>query len=94
MTAPMAAAGPTIGPRIGVDLGGTKIEGLLLDSDGQERARHRVATPRNDYAATIGTIAGLVTKLETAVGDDGNRPAIPVGIGMPGSIAPGRGLET
>ena len=83
MTAPMAAAGPTIGPRIGVDLGGTKIEGLLLDSDGQERARHRVATPRNDYAATIQAIRDLVLRLEAGAGEIAS-----VGVGMPGSLSP------
>jgi fructokinase len=38
--------------RIGIDLGGTKIEGILLDADGSEAARHRIPAPRDDYAAS------------------------------------------
>src|SRR5690606_10399646 len=49
--------------RIGIDLGGTKIEGVALDSNGSVRARERIATPRNDYAATIVAIRDLVRLL-------------------------------
>jgi fructokinase len=72
---------------IGVDLGGTKIEGAAFASDGSELARFRVASPREDYAATIRAIAELVLRLEGAAAAPGN-----VGIGMPGSISPRTGL--
>ena len=74
-------------PRIGIDLGGTKIEGAFFSRDGRELGRLRIATPRHDYAATIEAIAGLVAHLERAGGQ-----AATVGIGMPGSIAPASGL--
>ena len=73
--------------RIGVDLGGTKIEGVVLDAHGQIAARHRVATPRDDYGATVEAIAGIVDRLER---DAGVRCS--VGIGMPGAISPATGL--
>ena len=73
--------------RIGIDLGGSKIEGLLLDCAGQERARHRVATPRNDYDGTIQAIRDLVLRLEAGTGEIAS-----VGIGMPGSLSPATGL--
>jgi fructokinase len=68
--------------RIGIDLGGTKIEGAVLDSSGNPRIRRRVATPRGDYDATIGTIAALVRNLEREVGS-----RCSVGVGMPGTIS-------
>jgi len=72
--------------RIGIDLGGTKIEGIVLDSS-REAARLRVDTPRGDYGATLGAIAGAVDALErrTATGAT-------VGIGIPGTISPSTGL--
>lgn len=73
--------------RIGVDLGGTKIEAIALDDEGHERLRRRVATPRGDYAGTIAEIAGLVEGLE---GELGTRTT--VGVGMPGAISPATGL--
>lgn len=73
--------------RIGIDLGGTKIEGIALGPDGTERARKRVPSPRNDYAATIAAIRDLVASLEAEAGTQGN-----VGIGMPGAISPATGL--
>src|SRR5262245_42940669 len=51
------------GWRIGIDLGGSKIEGILLSPDEGELARYRVATPRNDYAATIAAIVDLAARL-------------------------------
>jgi len=48
--------------RIGVDLGGTKIEFVALERDGTELRRHRIATPRHDYQGTVQAIAGGVTK--------------------------------
>lgn len=74
-------------PRIGIDLGGTKIEGAAFSRDGREFGRLRIATPRHDYAATIEAIAGLIAHLEGAGGQ-----VATVGIGMPGSIAPASGL--
>jgi len=70
------------GARIGIDLGGTKIEGLLLGPDGAERARQRIATPR-DYEATIAAVTGLVARLETEAGVKAR-----VGVAIPGSLSP------
>ena len=72
--------------RIGIDLGGTKIEIVALDPAGTESFRRRIATPRGDYEGTIAAIASLVRAAEAAVG-----PAT-VGIGMPGTISPATGL--
>ncbi len=72
--------------RIGIDLGGTKIEGLALAPDGTELARLRVATPQSDYAATLGRIADVVDRLEQKAGGRSR-----VGIGTPGSISPYNG---
>jgi fructokinase len=54
--------------RIGIDLGGTKIEAAVLGDDGSVRARRRVATPRDDYPATLRSIAALVEDLEAEMG--------------------------
>lgn len=72
--------------RIGIDLGGTKIEGIALDDRGAERARRRVATPDGDYAGTISAIAKIVADLETEAG-----PARSIGIGIPGTLSPATG---
>jgi fructokinase len=72
--------------RIGIDLGGTKIEAIALGDRGDERLRRRVATPR-DYDGTLAAIAGLVAFVERETGDPGS-----VGIGMPGAISPATGL--
>ncbi|SNS94310.1 fructokinase [Granulicella rosea] len=66
--------------RIGVDLGGTKIEALAMDGAGVELARYRVATPRGDYDGTVKAVEGLVRRLESEVG-----PAT-VGVGIPGTM--------
>ncbi|MEQ8859562.1 MAG: ROK family protein [Pseudomonadales bacterium] len=72
--------------RIGIDLGGSKISGVVLTTHGRELARLRAATPRQDYAATVSAIAALVAQLEAAAGLE---PASsPVGIGTPGSWQP------
>lgn len=71
--------------RIGIDLGGTKIEGILLDNLGVEKARVKVATPTGDYKATIQAINNLVTNLEQ-LGNLKNTET-PIGIGIPGSIS-------
>ena len=73
--------------RIGVDLGGTKIEAIALGDDGHELARRRVPTPRHDYDATIRAIVSLVNGIEQETGNQGS-----VGVGMPGSLSPASGL--
>jgi len=73
--------------RIGLDLGGTKIEGVALDDEGAQLARRRVATPRNDYDETLRAMAGLVRDLEAETGRRGT-----VGVGMPGALSPATGL--
>jgi fructokinase len=72
--------------RIGIDLGGTKIEGIALEGS-REVARLRVDTPRDDYSATLTAIASLVAHLEHRTGAHGS-----VGIGIPGAISPATGL--
>jgi fructokinase len=76
-----------MGMRIGIDLGGTKIEALAIDDQGVELARHRIDTPRDDYDATIVAMVGLVRRLEKQTGRTGT-----VGAGIPGSISRITGL--
>ncbi|MBF0178559.1 MAG: ROK family protein [Magnetococcales bacterium] len=71
--------------RIGIDLGGSKIEIVLLDPDGGIRYRERRPTPQGEYAATLHVVAGLVRDAESALALVGG---IPVGIGIPGSVSP------
>jgi fructokinase len=80
--------------RLGVDLGGTKLEIVALDADGRERLRRRMATPRDGYAATLAAVAGLVRDAERELADElGLVPdAVTVGIGTPGSISRATGL--
>jgi fructokinase len=73
--------------RIGIDLGGTKIEGILLDEAGLERARLRVATPRGDYRATVEAVAAVVADLDGRSGGGAS-----VGVGIPGAVSPATGL--
>jgi fructokinase len=73
--------------RIGIDLGGSKIEGIAIDQNGATLVRRRIATPRNDYRATLHAVAGLVAVLEREAGASGT-----VGVGMPGTISPATGL--
>ncbi|MGF1623598.1 MAG: ROK family protein [Alphaproteobacteria bacterium] len=73
--------------RIGIDLGGTKIEVVALDETGTELVRRRIDTPRDDYRGTIGAIAGLVAGVEAELGQTGT-----VGVSMPGAISPATGL--
>ncbi len=68
--------------RIGIDLGGTKIEVLALDEHGRELARRRIATPRT-YEGTLDALADLVSDVERSAGGTGS-----VGIGIPGTISP------
>ncbi|MCG9537436.1 fructokinase [Providencia huaxiensis] len=69
--------------RIGIDLGGTKIEVIALDDNGNTLFRKRIPTPRGDYDATLKAIASLVADAETATGLSGS-----VGIGIPGTLSP------
>ncbi|MGA7270635.1 MAG: ROK family protein [Acidimicrobiia bacterium] len=69
--------------RIGIDLGGTKIEGVALDPAGRQLARTRVPTPRDDYEGILSAVAGLVGR----VGSD-LEAAETVGVGTPGAISP------
>lgn len=70
--------------RIGVDLGGTKIEAIILNADGTIVQRERCATPKDDYAATLNAVASLVDKLA----NQAKIPqGIPIGIGAPGAIS-------
>ena len=73
--------------RIGIDLGGTKIEGVALSPEGVILDRHRVPTPRDDYPGTLTAIAGLVARLERRTG-----PGASVGVGIPGALSPATGL--
>jgi fructokinase len=72
--------------RIGIDLGGTKIEGIALGDDGRELARKRVATPQS-YEGSVDAIVMLVRDLESQVEKTGT-----VGIGIPGAIVPTSGV--
>jgi fructokinase len=73
--------------RLGIDLGGTKIEGIVLDAAGIESARRRIATPPGPYEAIIAAIDGLVRDLEAET-----RTRCTVGVGTPGAISPASGL--
>ena len=68
--------------RIGIDLGGTKIEAIALAEDGAVLDRRRVATPQGDYPATVAAVARLVADVETATGQRGS-----VGVGTPGALS-------
>ncbi|MCZ6453227.1 MAG: ROK family protein [Alphaproteobacteria bacterium] len=72
--------------RIGIDLGGTKIEGIVLADDGREIARARIAAPHGTYTGTLKAITGLVDHLAPTE----NRET-PVGIGIPGTVSPATG---
>jgi len=78
---PSASAKPL---RIGIDLGGTKIAGIVLTDEGEVRAQRRVPTPQGDYAATCVAVLDMVEALQSAVGE----AALPVGIGTPGTLDP------
>ena len=73
--------------RLGIDLGGTKIEIIALGDDGRSLARRRVATPRRDYGATLQAVAGLVDSVERELGRQGS-----LGIGIPGAESLTSGL--
>jgi len=67
--------------RVGIDLGGTKIEGIALDGSA-EAARLRIDTPRNDYDATLAAIVGVVSELERRTSTRAT-----VGVGIPGTLS-------
>ena len=71
--------------RIGIDLGGTKIEGIVLADDGTIARRERIDTPKESYGAVLDAIAALVARLDDGAG-------CPIGIGTPGSLSPETGL--
>jgi fructokinase len=75
--------------RIGIDLGGTKTEIIVLGDSGEERLRERVPTPRGDYVATVASIAALLKSAEAKVG--AGRTAS-VGVGIPGAESRVTGL--
>jgi fructokinase len=74
-------------PRLGVDLGGSKIEIIALDDEGEVRFRKRVVTPGNDYAAVVDCIGALVAGCESELGRRGS-----VGVATPGAASPGSGM--
>jgi fructokinase len=73
--------------RIGIDLGGTKIEAVGIDGAGRELARHRIDTPREDYKTTLDALVGLVRRIEKETGRTGT-----VGAGVPGSVSRTTGM--
>ncbi len=82
-----AAADRPAGWRIGIDVGGTKIAGVLLNGVGAERTALRITSPRNDYAETIAAICQVAERLASLA------PHVPtVGVGIPGSVSPVSGL--
>jgi fructokinase len=78
----LSGASPRDKIRIGVDLGGTKIEFVALESDGRELHRYRVPTPRGDYQGTISAIREGVETIEGEL-----RRGASVGVGIPGTIS-------
>jgi fructokinase len=74
--------------RLGVDIGGTKIEIIAIDEGGRELLRLRTDSPRGDYVATLNTIATLVQRADDMLGVRGST----VGVGMPGIESPATGL--
>jgi len=74
---------------LGVDLGGSKIAATVMEETGAMIAQERVASPKNDYDATLGTIASIVDRISQKTGLGKGHP---VGIGTPGSINPQSGL--
>src|SRR6185312_3840513 len=73
--------------RLGIDIGGTKIEAAALGDDGAIRLRRRLPTPSGDYPGIIATVKALVTGIEAEAG-----PAESIGVGVPGMLSPATGL--
>ncbi|NGY05842.1 ROK family protein [Solimonas terrae] len=74
--------------RIGIDLGGTKIEGVVMADGSRIVARQRIATPAGDYEATLDAVCGLVRRLEAAAA----ALDLPIGVGSPGALSKASGL--
>ena len=74
--------------RTGVDLGGTKIEAVVLGPDGDERSRRRTPTPRDDYEAIVRAVRDLVQAAEQEAG----ATQATLGVGIPGVVSPATGL--
>lgn len=73
--------------RIGVDIGGTKIEGIALTGDGRIGPRRRMATPKGSYGATLSAVASIVDEIESEICAEAT-----VGIGIPGVVSHQTGL--
>ena len=73
--------------RIGIDVGGTKIEGAVIDESGTVQLRRRTSSPAGDYRATIAAIVTIIGDIERDLGVTAS-----VGIGIPGAISPATGL--
>jgi len=73
--------------KIGIDLGGTKIEGIALSEAGEELFRHRISTPQGDYQGILQSITDLINQIEDNAGDKGS-----IGICTPGALSPATGL--
>lgn len=73
--------------RIGIDIGGTKIEAIALADEGRELLRRRMSTPRHDYDQTLEAVAALVRDVEHETGQRGT-----VGVAIPGTISPATGV--
>ncbi len=73
--------------RIGIDFGGTKIEGIALGAEGVELARLRCSTPREDYQRTIAAIVAMVKRIEENCNAAGT-----IGVAIPGTVSPATGL--
>lgn len=76
----------TAGLRMGIDLGGTKIEGRVLDAEGTEVARRRILAPQGNYQDTVAALRDIIRDLEAEA-----RGPVTIGIGMPGSLSPATG---
>ena len=68
--------------KIGIDLGGTKIEIILIDTIGREIYRKRIKTPVNNYKLTVQSITNLVSQAEESINDKAT-----IGIGIPGKLS-------
>jgi len=78
--------------RIGVDLGGTKIEVVVIDDAGTELLRHRIPTPRGTYEGILDGLVGIVREAESRLASLGHAGPHTVGAGIPGAISPRTGL--
>ncbi len=81
------AAAKNRAPAIGIDMGGTKTEAIVLSPEGTEMNRWRVPSAVGDYDGTIRLLRGMIERAETAFGTAGS-----IGLGIPGTISPASGL--